>query len=480
VGGENVAGSRGRGGDLTDPTGTIRPAVEAALEAARAGLRADPVVLPPSSLRPYLGFAKLSPAALSAIARVVDQDDDFRARVAASVDEDAVGRGAWLWLTRPPGWADDLAAIEAEDRERRASRAAEQREARDERSAARRLAATQAALTRAETVAEERRLELDRLQRELDEARRARTAIDARVADLETTVAELDEARAAAVRNLKDVEARLVSRATELKAVKARLRSLEAEAPGPETSVAEAAPTGAERIVPGGAGPEGVGPAAPGPDLGVMARELRRAAQGASSLADGLASLAAALADGGLEPGPAASAPAPTRPPVTDAAVRGVRRTPVALPGGVLDDSVAAAKHLLRTPNAVLVVDGYNVTMTGWPELAAAEQRRRLVALLADLAARTSTRVELVFDGAEVDGGGIAVPAPARQCLRVRFSPPGVEADDVVLDLVAQLPASRPVIVVSSDNRVREGARRGGANLLYSRQLLDTLGVGTT
>ena len=129
----------------------------------------------------------------------------------------------------------------------------------------------------------------------------------------------------------------------------------------------------------------------------------------------------------------------------------------MALPGGLLDDSVAAAEHLLRTPGAVLVVDGYNVTMTGWPELAAAEQRRRLVALLADLAARTSTRVELVFDGAEVDTGTISVPAPARQWVRVRFSPPDVEADDVVLDLVAQLPASRPVIVVSSDNRVRAG-----------------------
>jgi predicted RNA-binding protein with PIN domain len=437
-------------------------------------------VLPPAALRPYLGFAKLSPAALSAIARVVDQDDDFRSRVAASVDEDAVGRGGWLWLTRPPGWADDLAAIEAEDRERRASRAAEQREARDERSAARRLAATQAALTRAETVGEERRLELDRLQRELEEERRARTAIAARVAELETTVAELDEARATAVRNLKDAEARLVTRATELKAVKARLRSLEAEASRPETPVPEAARTGAEHVGPERADPEGVGSPAPRPDFSVVARELRRAAQGASSLADGLAGLAAALANGGVEPVPAPPAPTPTGPPVTETAVRGERRTPVALPGGLLDDSVAAAEHLLRTPNAVLVVDGYNVTMTGWPELAAAEQRRRLVALLADLAARTSTRVEVVFDGAEVDGGGIAVPAPARQCLRVRFSPPGVEADDVVLDLVAQLPARRPVIVVSSDNRVREGARRGGANLLYSRQLLDTLGVGTT
>ena len=437
-------------------------------------------MLPPPGLRPYLGFAKLSPAALSAIARVVDQDDDFRARVAASVDEDAVGRGAWLWLTRPPGWADDLAAIEAEDRERRASRTAEQREARDERSATRRLAATQAALTRAETVGEERRLELDRLQRELDEARRARTAVDARVADLEATLAELEEARAAAVRNLKDAEARLVARATELKAVKARLRSLEAEASRPEAPGTEATRTEVAGVGPERADPESVGSPAPRPDLGVVAHELRRAAQGASSLADGLAGLAAALADGGVEPMPAPPAPAPTGPPVAGAAVRGARRTPVALPGGLLDDSVAAAEHLLRTPNAVLVVDGYNVTMTGWPELAAAEQRRRLVALLADLAARTSTRVEVVFDGAEVDGGAIAVPAPARQWVRVRFSPPDVEADDVVLDLVAQLPANRPLIVVSSDNRVREGARRGGANLLYSRQLLDTLGVGTT
>jgi predicted RNA-binding protein with PIN domain len=433
-------------------------------------------------LRPYLGFAKLSRAALSAIARVVDQDDDFRARVAASSDEGAVGRGGWLWLARPPGWADDLAAIEAEDREQRASRAAEQREARDERSAARRLAATQAALTRAETVAEERRLELDRLQRELDGVRGARTATDARVAELETTVAQLDEARAAAVRNLKDAEARLVNRATELKAVKARLRSVEAEAaPLAGASDAEAAPTGAGGIAdPEQAAPEGVVSPAPGPDLGVVARELRRAARGASSLADGLAGLAAALTDDGGEPVPTTPAPAPTGTPAPEAAAGGERRNPVPLPGGLLDDSVAAAEHLLRTPNAVLVVDGYNVTMTGWPELGAAEQRRRLVALLADLAARTSTRVELVFDGAEVDGGTIALPAPARQWVRVRFSPPDVEADEVVLDLVAQLPASRPVIVVSSDNRVREGARRGGANLLYSRQLLDTLGVGTT
>jgi predicted RNA-binding protein with PIN domain len=301
--------------------------------------------------------------------------------------------------------------------------------------------------------------------------RRARTATDARVAQLEATVADLEEARATAVRNLKEVEGRLVGRATELKAVKARLRELEVEAPGRETRRGEPAPAEAGDA----------GATVAGPDLGAVARELARAAEGAAGLADGLAGLAAALGDRQAEAAPSSLVPEPagSTPAGSEAAVRPTRRTPVALPGGLLDDSVAAAEHLLRTPDAVLVVDGYNVTMTGWPDLGAAEQRRRLVALLSELAARTCNRVEVVFDGAEVDGGAVTVPAPARRWVRVRFSPPDIEADDVVLDLVAQLPAGRPVIVVSSDNRVRDGARRGGANLLYSRQLLDTLGVGT-
>ncbi|MDD9372252.1 MAG: NYN domain-containing protein, partial [Acidimicrobiales bacterium] len=149
------------------------------------------------------------------------------------------------------------------------------------------------------------------------------------------------------------------------------------------------------------------------------------------------------------------------------------RREPLALPGGMFDDTVEAAEHLLRTPGAALVVDGYNVTMQGWPELGAAAQRRRLVVALSDLAARTSTKVELVFDGAEVEP--LTVPVPTRQLVRVRFSDPGIEADDVVIDLVARIPAATPVIVASSDKRVRAGARRWGANLLHARQLVDIL-----
>ncbi|HEX8802684.1 MAG TPA: NYN domain-containing protein, partial [Acidimicrobiales bacterium] len=137
------------------------------------------------------------------------------------------------------------------------------------------------------------------------------------------------------------------------------------------------------------------------------------------------------------------------------------------------DDSVDAAEHLLRVPGVVLVVDGYNVSMTGWPTLDAPRQRERLASSLAELSARTSTDVELVFDGADV--GVTALASAARSHVHVQFSPAGVEADDVVLDLVAQLPSGRPVVVASSDNRVRAGARRLGANLVHARQLLDLL-----
>ena len=148
----------------------IRPAVETALAVARSGLTADPVVLPPAALRPFVGFAKQTPQSLKAIARVVERDDEFRSRVADAVDEDQVGRAGWLWLTRPDGWEDELAALESAS----AARTADEQEARAERSATRRLAASQAAAQRAEAEAAARQAELEVLRAEL--ARRAGAA----------------------------------------------------------------------------------------------------------------------------------------------------------------------------------------------------------------------------------------------------------------------------------------------------------------
>ncbi|MDP8938611.1 MAG: NYN domain-containing protein, partial [Actinomycetota bacterium] len=149
------------------------------------------------------------------------------------------------------------------------------------------------------------------------------------------------------------------------------------------------------------------------------------------------------------------------------------RRRPAPLPPGVLDDSAEAADHLVRVPGVVVLVDGYNVSQTGWPGLPIAEQRRRLVDALSELAARTGADVSVVFDGADTPW-----PAPVAttaRAVKVSFSPVGVEADDVVLRRVAELPPWRSVVVASSDRRVQDGARESGANVVSSAQLLAAL-----
>jgi predicted RNA-binding protein with PIN domain len=148
------------------------------------------------------------------------------------------------------------------------------------------------------------------------------------------------------------------------------------------------------------------------------------------------------------------------------------RRTPLRLRAGATDDSLEAAEQLLRAPGAMLLVDGYNISHAVWWDQPIAVQRERLVGALAELHARMGCEVDVVFDGADVDRAPALSPRPA---IRVRFSPPGIEADDVIIDLVGAIPASRPVIVASSDRRVRDGARRQGANLLGARQLAEAL-----
>ncbi|HEX6356302.1 NYN domain-containing protein [Actinophytocola sp.] len=132
----------------------------------------------------------------------------------------------------------------------------------------------------------------------------------------------------------------------------------------------------------------------------------------------------------------------------------------------------AALERLLTLPTVHLVVDGYNVTKTGYPELSLSEQRERLIRQLAALAARTSAEVTLVFDGA----GVVAVPTTAPRGVRVLFSDPGVLADDVIRALVTAEPEGRPVVVVTSDRAVADSVRRRGAHPVPSAVLLARLG----
>jgi predicted RNA-binding protein with PIN domain len=142
----------------------------------------------------------------------------------------------------------------------------------------------------------------------------------------------------------------------------------------------------------------------------------------------------------------------------------------VRLGRGAIEGTFEATDQVLRTPGVAVVVDGYNVSMQGWPALDASAQRERLVALLADVASRTGADVHVVFDGDD-DGRRPSVSTPLP--VRVRFTAAGVEADDVVLDMAARLPAERPVVVVSSDRRVQTGARERGGNVVPSESLLE-------
>ncbi|HEY2762613.1 MAG TPA: NYN domain-containing protein [Pseudonocardiaceae bacterium] len=137
--------------------------------------------------------------------------------------------------------------------------------------------------------------------------------------------------------------------------------------------------------------------------------------------------------------------------------------------GRVVDP--ATLDRLLALPAVHLVVDGYNVTKTGYPDLTLSDQRDRLIGQLAALAARTGAEITVVFDGAAV----VAVPTTTTRSVRVLFSDPGVLADDVIRALVAAEPVGRPIVVVTSDRAVAESVRRGGAQPVPSAVLLTRL-----
>ena len=437
----------------------LRPALEVAVAVARAGEEDTPVVPAPVALRPFLHFAKLPVRAVVAARRAVDADHEFRARVAEAVSEDDVGRAGWLWLTRPPGWEaelDSLASGVAEAGEAAADRRAENE-------ARRRLAGAEAATQRAEAAAATAQADSARATAALAEERRARRAVTQEVEELgrrlEQATGERDRARGERDR-AREEAGRSQRKATELKEAVEELRRTPPPVPEPVT--------------------------APTPDLAMVAEaalaadQLRRAAAallqaaaGATGMASSLRQAAVALgaelpqSERQAPPQPAAP-PAPrVRPP------RPPRRVPVALPPGVLDDSVEAADHLFRVPGMTVLVDGYNASQLGWFELPIAEQRRRLGDALTELAARTGADVSVVFDGADPVGPAV-VPTTAR-LVKVSFSPPDVEADDVVLARVADLDPGRPVVVASSDRRVRDGSAALGANVISSAQLLAAL-----
>ncbi|MEW2132851.1 NYN domain-containing protein [Streptomyces sp. NPDC005435] len=165
--------------------------------------------------------------------------------------------------------------------------------------------------------------------------------------------------------------------------------------------------------------------------------------------------------------------PVSVRPAETVDAVEPGRMTPKDIAARALSEhDPAILDQLLALPQAHLVVDGYNVTKTGYPQMPLEKQRLRLLGQLSALAAQTGAEVTCVFDGAELAAPVLLAPPRG---VRVLFSKPGVTADELIRQLVRAEPPGRPVIVASTDREVADGVARSGARPVASAVLLKRL-----
>jgi predicted RNA-binding protein with PIN domain len=416
------------------------------VEAAAELIGSLPTEEVPAPLRRIAKFEprKRAKRAATPIAAQLESDEEFRVRVVESVRTaqpaliaaiesgnppaaaDPVQIAAIAYLVRPIGWTGYVEAARGE-LERSATAA-------EEAAAAREIAMLREQLTTVKSVRAE---ELDKLRSELRDAR-------AEVAELRR---KLHEARHAA------------------KLAQEQADALAAQAAA-ERGAAEAAEAAAGKEIRKVRGRLAEAEAA--------AESARRAAREGRSVDDArLRVLLDALLDAAQGLRRELALPATiSRPADMVAAV-----TPAetgTLPGRALSEQdPALLDKLLTLPQVHLIVDGYNVTKSGYGELPLADQRNRLVTGLGGLASQTRAEITCVFDGAELDAP-VAITAP--RGVRVRFSPPGRTADELIGQLVRTEPEGRAVVVVSSDREVADSARRAGARPASSALLLRRLG----
>ncbi|GAA4783799.1 NYN domain-containing protein [Streptomyces sanyensis] len=401
----------------------------------------------PPQLRQYARFTPTRRArfAGNAMAAALDGDPVFRRRVAERLAKgqpelagaleagappgaaDPVDVAAAAYVLRPAGWVKLVAA------------AGEEVERAD-----------------AERVEEEGRRELERLRAELAEARgQVRSETDRLRAELEAARKEGDSlARKlrSAQADVKRGEAALRRSASEIESVRAQAAA-QVSAAESETRRLKARLGEAEAAVEAGRRAAREGRSVEDMRLRLLLDTVLDAAQGLRR--------ELALPPAGMHPADTVDAVEPGRMSPKDIAARALSETDPAL----LD-------QLLELPQAHLVVDGYNVTKTGYPTMPLEKQRLRLLGGLSGLAARTGAEVTCVFDGAELAAPVLLAPPRG---VRVLFSKPGVTADELIRQLVRAEPPGRPVVVASTDREVADGVAKAGARPVASLLLLKRL-----
>jgi len=424
------------------------------LDAALATLRAaDPGDLP-GALRQYRTWTPRRlrhPRVLGLVRRTLDLDQSFRKAVDKRVldEEQTLAR-----LLRSGRHAEALASGEAPEMVARvglalgadgaaavgaAVEAAATSQAQAEAAAVRSALAgaeseLDAARARADAEAADARAareELRAAREELRRAERERRALADRASGLERELARSEASLRAARSEAAAEQRRLGGRVAELQA---RLAEVQRKYRALRRSTGQVDPVVAEAV-------------------GALERDL-----GALRRAAGLA------AEG--EPA-AAAAPATRRPE---------RREPLPVPGGRGADDAETLAAWMAADGVLVLVDGYNVTKhpLGFPERDLEDQRTLLLDLCRRLARRFGAAVTVVFDGGTVE------PIPTRLPLgpvEVVFTDAGRTADDEIVARANATPPERPVVVVTSDNELRERVSALGASVTRSPALLGLAGA---
>jgi predicted RNA-binding protein with PIN domain len=480
VNGEEPATGTERGGSFPSlPESLLVPLLDTAADVLR-GLEFAEV---PMSLRPVAGFDRRGlarSAARQQLLRAIETDESFHRRaierfterpdvgaaleawepyrIIAIVEDAAAGTdlpllASMLYAARPAGWKFGLGFVCATfERARVDQQTTENRKTQDMQIAG--IAESRRRADAARTAAEQK---IERLEKELREERAGRRARET----------QASQVAAAAEHHVESVERDLVNARTALEVAEARLQREAERARAAEEQLREArrAP-GAAGIVDGQTGDSG---------LPVLRAEDLRALVDAADLAARLAAGLSGVAEQAQRMLGSQGSDTPARkagPHRATARERPARRAQARVPPGMVEDAPDVLEAMLRTPRAVLIVDGYNVSMLAWSTESAAAQRERLIDALAELQMRTRAKVIVVFDGADVEG---ASPPQRRRGVSVVFSPAGEEADAVVLREAGELPIEVPVIVASSDNWVADNARKAGARVVSSSTLLRSL-----
>lgn len=404
----------------------------------------------PTALRPFARFTPVKRAKLAAtpLAAAVETDTVFRERIADRVREsfpevveafhagvlpaaaDPRDVAALAYLVRPPGWPELVE--EAERAARATERAVADEHLGDE--VARLKAEIDALRDTAKLDVERLKAEIAAERREGDSLRRRNRQLEA---DMRRAQAEARKAESESQTARADAAAAVSHAESELRRARTRLTDAESALEAVRRSSREN--RSAEEV------------------------RLRLLLETISEAATGLRR-------------ELALSPTEQRPADTVDAVR-----PAAPGTGDVEhkarahDDPTMLDQLLALPRAHLIIDGYNVTKTGYPTLSLHEQRVRLLRGLGSIAARTGAEVTCVFDVAELGG---PVPVPQHKGVRVLFSRPGEIADELIRRLVAAEPQGRPLIVVSSDREVADGVRRSGARPVPSAMLVRALARG--